>query len=177
MADGGDGEDAGMLNDVWNVYFHDPANADWTYASYVRVGSVSSVAEFWELQALLGGRYRAGMFFVMREHVFPCWDDAHNIEGGCLSIKVLKENMDAFWETLCVRLLGETLVRDRGRWACVNGVSTSPKRSFCIVKIWLRDNSTVDPAAFGIPPRAHGDVLYKSNRELMESSQSRGGGR
>jgi hypothetical protein len=41
----------------------------------------------------------------MREYVFPCWDDINNINGGCLSNKILKDQLD--FKDLTIKLLGE----------------------------------------------------------------------
>jgi hypothetical protein len=37
------------------------------------------------------------------------------------------------------------LVTDKKYNHLINGISISPKRSFCIVKIWMRDCSIQDP--------------------------------
>lgn len=166
-----EGDDDVVLNDVWTMYFHDPNDSDWTCNSYKRITNISSVKEYWRLHDLLKAHIPQGMFFFMREHVFPCWDDPNNIDGGCLSIKVLKQHMPAFWHALCVRLLGETLCEDVGDWHLVRGISTSPKRNFCIVKLWIGDDAHRDPAGFALPTMHAGEILYKSNRENMESNQ------
>lgn len=109
----------------------------------------------------------------MREHIFPCWDDPYNINGGCLSIKVLKENMKVFWEDICVKLLGETILVDDAKehWSKICGVSTSPKKHFCIIKIWLSDDTLADKSFFNLLPIYYGDLIYKSNRENIINDQ------
>jgi hypothetical protein len=156
-----------FLNDIWNLYFHDPYDSNWTNASYVRLATMSTIDEFWEHFISLKGNLHKGMFFIMREYVFPCWDDENNINGGCLSIKVLKENMAEFFEDLCAKLLSEKLLSDNkiDFWNSVNGVSTSPKKSFCIIKIWLKDEVLNDKKFFNLNPNYYGDIIYKSNRE------------
>lgn len=155
------------LNDLWTLYFHDPLDQDWTTKSYKRLADISTIEEFWEHTLCYSEKVHQGMFFVMREHIFPCWDDPNNINGGCLSIKILKENMKAFWEDMCMKLLGETLLIDdkKEAWSKVCGISTSPKKHFCIIKIWLSDDSLADKKYFNIEPIYYGDLIYKSNRE------------
>lgn len=158
-------------NDLWCIYFHDPYDENWALNSYVRLATMSSVEEFWQVQKQMKEKVHCGMFFLMREHVFPCWDDEHNREGGCLSIKVLKQDMKEFWEKLCVKLLGETLVVPTKRsefWDNVNGISTSPKKHFCIIKIWLKSDKLTEKGFFEIPENYHGDILFRSNIENIE---------
>ena len=162
-----------FLHDVWTVYFHDPDDADWTLSSYHRVADIASLSEFWTVHLALEGYLTRGMFFVMREHVYPCWDDKENIAGGCLSMKVPRGELPAAWGHLMQHLLGETLVRDPAAWALVNGISVSPKRAFSILKLWLRDESLSDRRAFRLPPGYAGEVLFRSNADNMRANHAR----
>lgn len=158
------------LNDIWNIYFHDPNDNNWNTNSYINIGSVSSISDFWHHQICLGSNIHKGMFFIMREYVFPMWDDKENINGGCLSIKILKENIPAYWEDLSIKLLGETLLKEeyRDKWNLINGISTSPKKHFCIIKIWLKDESLQSKECFDLLP-SHGEIIYKSNMENINN--------
>lgn len=173
-----------VLQDTWTYRFHDPDNSDWTMQSYVRLADVSSVNDMWEVHLGMQQYLTEGMFFVMREHVFPCWDDASNIKGGCISLKVLKTELHTFWEELLIGVLGETLLLSPGSeagqeaedhdqedmWSVINGISTSPKRYYCIVKLWLRDGRRCGREHFRLPCNYQGEVLYKSNTDMMRSS-------
>lgn len=160
-----------FLNDLWSLYFHDPYDDNWNYQSYVKISDVSDIAEFWACQHYLGHKLEAGMFFIMREHIFPCWDDKENIKGGCLSIKILKSNFLQYWTELCILVLGETLVKPEVKnKLIVNGLSCSPKKSFCIIKIWLGDESAIDPKMYNIPSGHYGDIIYRSNMTSMSTT-------
>jgi hypothetical protein len=163
-------EDDGELNDIWVVYFHDPNDKDWNTSSYVNMGSITSIKEYWQHHLSFIQNVNQGMFFVMREYVFPMWDDKENINGGCLSIKVLKDNIANFWEDLTMKLLGESLLKEkyRDKWNMINGISTSPKKHFCIIKIWLKDESLYNKDFFELQS-SYGDVIYKSNRENISN--------
>lgn len=154
------------LNDTWSCYFHDPLNDDWRNESYVKLTDICSADDFWSFQRTLGDNLGKGMFFIMREHIFPCWDDPSNINGGCLSVKILKHEMIEFWEQLIARLLTEALLKPEHRnkfWNQVNGISTSPKRSFCIVKIWIGNTALDNIEMFDLPGNYNGEVIYKTN--------------
>jgi hypothetical protein len=175
MSQQSDDEDECILNDIWSLYFHDPYNEDWTYGSYIKVVDTSSVDEFWVINNITNDKIHCGMFFYMREYIFPCWDDENNKNGGCLSLKVLKHDMMEFWEELCVRLLGETLLKEEHRehWNLINGISTSPKKYFCIIKIWIKGSEIADVRKFNLPAKYHGEVLYKSNQENIDNDHLR----
>lgn len=154
------------LNDTWSYYFHDPINDDWTNSSYMKLMDLSCVDDFWNFHEKIHDNIGKGMFFLMREHIYPCWDDPGNINGGCISIKILKNEMLEFWEKLCASLLTESLLREEHRdkyWNSVNGISTSPKRNFCIVKIWTGNHDLEDLQKFAIPGNYSGEIIYKSN--------------
>lgn len=156
-----------FLNETWNIYFHDPYDTNWTTTSYNFIGQITSINDFWMHHNKLHDHIHQGMFFIMREYVFPMWDAEENIEGGCLSIKVLKENMADFWRDLTIKVLGENLIKPEyiKHWNLLNGISTSPKKHFCIIKIWLKDNTLNNKDFFNLKETYYGDILYKSNRE------------
>lgn len=153
------------LNDTWSCYFHNPLDENWTVESYIKLMDIGSAEDFWIFHSLIGEHVKNGIFFLMREHVFPCWDDPANLHGGCLSIKILKDDMMEFWQQLCVRLLTETLLKPKHRklWNMVNGISTSPKRNFCIVKIWVGVPELSNVDVFDLPCEYNGEVIYKTN--------------
>jgi hypothetical protein len=164
-----------ILNDIWTLYFHDPYNEDWTYGSYTKITDLTNVDEFWQLHSIINEKIHCGMFFVMREYIFPCWDDENNKNGGCLSIKVLKQEMAEFWEMLCIKLIGETLLKPEHMqyWNRINGISTSPKKYFCIIKIWVKGAEVSSVDMFNIPVKYHGDILYRSNQENIDNDNHR----
>lgn len=177
MADG----DPLFLHDVWTYRFHDPEDPNWNLDSYHHLADLSTVDDFWDVHLATMPYIRRGMFFVMREHVFPCWDDKHNITGGCLSMKVLKSDVAEFWEHLVMHVIGERMLAPSAQ-ACValpdgtpaiNGLSVSPKRFFCIVKIWLATDKFTDRKHFRLPPSYTGEVLFRSNIENIKDNQVR----
>jgi len=164
-----------FLNDVWSIYFHDPNDANWTHSSYVHMGDISTVDDFWNHHVLYKENAHKAMFFIMREHIFPSWDDPLNLKGGCLSIKVLKDEMGKFWEDLCIKLLGETLLVDDKKhlWSQINGISTSPKKHFCIIKIWLQTDELSNKKFFNLLNTYYGDILFKHNLDNINNDANK----
>ena len=165
-------EEDEFLNDVFKLRFHDPNDEDWTMKSYVSLTDIGSVKDFWMAHKAIKDKYKQGIFFLMRESVFPSWDAPENINGGCLSIKVLKENVVDYMEQLSIALLSETLLKDEYKhdWAMINGVSASPKRYFCILKVWVSCMVYNDAKFFNIPPNFYGDIIWRPNLETIQNS-------
>lgn len=163
------------LNDVWTFYFHDPYDSNWTNESYKLLATIGTAEEFWQHHEQVKGDVSKGMFFLMRDYIFPCWDDPANLEGGCLSIKVLKDDVAEFWEDICIKLMGEMLLKPehREKWNLINGVSTSPKKHFCIIKIWVKEDIICDKGFFDLMPSYYGDILFKLNRDNIQVEHSK----
>lgn len=151
-----------FFDDIWTVYFHDPDNADWNLGSYHALHTVSSTDDFWTVDAALHHKVAQGMFFLMREHVFPCYDDASNRNGGCFSLRVPKADAPRFWQQLAMRAVGETLTSSGAARRALNGISISPKRQFCVVKIWTADATSMRPTDLKLPSGYVGSVLFRS---------------
>ena len=164
-----------FLNDVWTFYFHDPYDSNWKNESYKLLGTISTAEEFWQHHEQVKNDVSKGIFFLMRDYVFPCWDDPANLEGGCLSIKVLKEVVTEFWEDTCIKLLGETLLlkEHSENWNLVNGISISPKKHFCIIKIWVKDHTVNNKDYFDLLTGYYGDMLFRLNRENIQHEHTK----
>jgi hypothetical protein len=182
------GEDP-MLNDAWTYRFHDPDDPNWTLNSYHHVADVYSIGDFWTVHEAVRPYLASGMFFVMRENVFPCWDDPGNINGGCHSMRVLKSQFDGVWEEAVISMLGENLLvpattrataeLDGGPtdgWASVNGMSCSPKKYFSVIKIWTADQRFTERRHFAIPASYTGVVQWRSNLDNIQGDRAARGG-
>lgn len=176
MSDSSQSIDENYLNDTWMIYFHDPNNSDWNISSYkILTSAISSIEDYSLHWKCLKKNVDKGMFFLMREHVFPSWDSPENINGGTLNIKVLKDSLANLFQELAFNLLGETLLNEQSRDKIylINGISTSPKKHFCIVKIWLSTHDLSDKKFFNISHNYHGDIIYKSNRENITNENTK----
>ena len=85
------------------------------------------------------------MLFLMREGINPTWEDPKNSEGGCFSFKVSNKNVPSVWKSLSYLLTGETLSTDKQFQKNITGITISPKKSFCILKIWLSNLNYQNP--------------------------------
>lgn len=127
-----------LLHSEWSFYYHDPTSVDWTNDSYVHVGKFRTIDDFsaYYKQLQFDHNYQ-GMFFLMRCNIKPTWEDPANIRGGCWSFKISLEHFYDVWKHLSILMVGESLCTIP---LLINGISVSPKRGFCIVKIWNHDS-------------------------------------
>jgi hypothetical protein len=151
------------LHDNWVLYFHDPNNESWTQDSYERVAVLQTVEEYVQIEHILRRNFHKGMFFLMREHIFPLWDDENNVQGGCFAIKVIKSVADDFWIDTCTKAISETLVKDPTQLNFVNGISISPKKHFCIIKVWVSHTDLQDPSILDVCDQKYGDIIFKTH--------------
>lgn len=152
-----------FLNDTWKLWFHDPNNEAWDEKSYIELATISTVEDVAQVGNAFRDLWSKGMFFLMREHIKPVWEDEHNANGGCFSYKSMKPDVPRDWFDLMAMASGETLVvaNKRGdNWEKICGVSISPKRTYCILRIWISDKTWGDPAFYTINPPS---LMFKTH--------------
>lgn len=140
-------EERHVLPRYWTYYYHLQDDKNWDLDSYKVIQA--DIHDF-ETVLLLNQElpdfalYNC-MFFLMRQGVTPMWEDPLNHRGGCFSYRVLNNHVGSVWKDLVVAMTGEFLFEDRDANAHVNGITISPKKNFCIIKIWL-DTCTITNA-------------------------------
>jgi len=85
------------------------------------------------------------MLFLMRKGVTPLWEDPRNKQGGCFSYKVVNKYVEQVWREMFYLACGESLGLNDSYSSHINGITISPKKNFCIIKIWLQDQNHQDP--------------------------------
>jgi translation initiation factor 4E len=130
------------LQSSWSLYYHSPTDNNWGISSYTKVYSITSIESFWTLFRKISDlQIGSGMFFIMRNEIKPVWEDEQNKKGGCWSYKVSKKDSYKGWIELAVSLIGENITE---KPLFINGISISPKKGFCVIKIWNNDNKFTD---------------------------------
>lgn len=128
------------LQSSWNIYCHIPSNNDWSLSGYSSVvKSISSLEEGIELCDIIpDALLRETIFFTMRENITPMWEDPQNVSGGSFSFKLLMKQAPEIYRNTFFALIGGFLCKDTKHDQFVNGISLSPKRNFCILKVWMK---------------------------------------
>lgn len=130
------------LNTNWCLWYHSINDNSWTNNSYKLVYTIRNLYDIKLINdTILTHHLQNGMFFIMREGIFPTWEDPDNREGCCISFKVPGSTLKNQWDFILIRLVTEDLVKDQVNYSKINGLSISPKKEFNIVKIWLRENN------------------------------------
>ena len=127
------------LNSNWKLWFHDPLDNNWKLESYKDIYTIETIESYWNLYSFLNNKIiENSMLFLMRDTIDPLWEDTENINGGCWSLKIPKGNIFDIWNNISIALLSESITNKDT--ININGISISPKKNFCIIKIWTNKN-------------------------------------
>ena len=151
------------LNDVWCLYFHDPYDMNWENSSYKFITTISSIDDFIQVFKSFNDLWSRGMFFIMREHITPRWEDDDNKNGGCFSYKINKDELiDKLFDIISL-VLGESLGINDLISHNINGISISPKKNYHIVRIWIKSNINLNKDNYNFNIPSYSTIMYKSH--------------
>jgi hypothetical protein len=156
------------LNDKWVLYHHLPSEKNWTLSGYtVLCDEVDSVEKVIALnKSLTDNMIKYSMFFFMRRGITPLWEDPMNSPGGCFSYKVVNKHVVQVWRHMMFLAAGESLGVNSEYNECINGITISPKKNFCILKIWLKDSKHQDSQCIeAIENLTRHGVMFKTHGE------------
>ena len=127
-----------LLSDTWVLWAHLPHVTDWSLTSYIKIMEIKELNDILSLYKSIPDKMiKNCMLFMMRKGINPTWEDPANCQGGCFSYKVSKSIAEC-WRQLSYTIVGETTSNRPDLMSDINGITISPKKSFCIVKIWLK---------------------------------------
>ena len=134
-------------NDKWDLYYHLPTNKDWSLSSYTAIAKdIDSIEQAIKINEEMNDSIiKNCMLFVMKKEITPMWEDPKNRDGGCFSYKVSNRYVGDVWKTLFYMLLGNCICINSNYNKFINGITISPKKNFCILKIWLNTSILQDP--------------------------------
>ena len=138
-----------QLKNKWSFYLHLHDNSDWSIDSYIKMLDFDNV----ENAILLNDEInydliKKTMMFIMKGNINPLWEDENNKNGGCFSFKIANKDVENVWKEVYYNLIGETLTNDYSNYNKINGITLSPKKKFCILKIWMKDCQLDNPEIF-----------------------------
>lgn len=157
-----------LLSDKWVLYAHLPHDTDWSMKSYKIIKTVNTVDEIIALFNVIPDKLvKNCMLFIMREGITPRWEDEKNKNGGCFSFKVPNKSVLTVWKNISYALVGESLGKKIDYSKSMNGITISPKRAFCIIKVWLNTCNHQSPYILNDIPElnTHGCIFKKHNPE------------
>lgn len=134
------------LSDKWVLYAHLPHDTNWNIDSYIKILEFSSVEEMISLVSeLKEDVVKNCMLFIMRHNIKPVWEDKNNKNGGSFSFKINNKNVLNAWKHLTYALTGNHITKDAEMFEHINGITVSPKKTFCIMKIWMKNCNFQNP--------------------------------
>jgi hypothetical protein len=85
------------------------------------------------------------MLFIMRDGIKPIWEDPKNRNGGCFSYKISNKDVHNVWKELTYVMVGNTISKQTSFVNSVSGITISPKKNFCIIKLWMSNCLNQNP--------------------------------
>jgi len=135
------------LSDTWILWAHLPHDTDWSLKSYMKIYEFNTVEQAITITETLPPVLVTNcMLFLMRKGINPIWEDERNRNGGCFSYKIPNKDVPDAWKQLSYSLVGETMSDDKKLLPHINGITISPKKNFCIIKVWFANCSFQDAA-------------------------------
>lgn len=131
----------------WTVWSHRVDCQSWTKDSYIKVYTIDNIGSFWRFfnNMHLLNKFD-NQFFIMRDQIYPIWEDNNNRNGGIYSIKIdcfantpkYKADIGSEMMTcLCLLAMNDTLIQQNEE---INGISFSIKnKNSTLIKIWYKD--------------------------------------
>ena len=154
------------INSPWCLWYHSINESKWTKETYKKIININNLLDYHFLKNNFERQHlQNGMFFIMREDIFPTWEDPDNRLGGCVSFKVVSDNILEAWNKLFLYLISENITNEENLYTEINGISIAPKKEFNIIKIWLKnDNFRYKTLIKNIEPHFHlEDSLYRKH--------------
>lgn len=154
------------LYDKWTLWAHLPHDTDWSLKSYKPIMTMETLEDGLALNRALPEKLvKNCMLFLMRKGISPTWEDPKNRNGGCFSFKVKNSSVPVIWKRLSFALIGETMTNDNKLLSTITGITISPKKSFCIIKVWLSNCKMQSPHLLSeIPGLTMAGCIFKKHK-------------
>jgi hypothetical protein len=137
---------ANQLANTYNLYYHLPNDNNWDISSYKIIKSFSTIEELVSLNENLPKNIiKYCMLFAMKDGIAPMWEDPRNKNGGCFSYKVYNKYVVEIWKQMVYAFCGESLMVNKENMKYITGITISPKKNFCILKIWIENIKLQNP--------------------------------
>ena len=126
------------LSDTWILWAHLPHDTDWSIKSYTKIYEFNRLEQAVTITEMLPPKLIINcMLFLMRKGINPIWEDERNRNGGCFSYKIINKDVPGAWKQMSYLLVGETMSENVKMLSHINGITISPKKNFCIMKVWV----------------------------------------
>ena len=128
------------LNTKWVLWYHSLKNTAWNKSSYTKFYTFTNLIDYSIFEETVQTNHlQNGMFFLMRDGIFPNWEDPDNSEGCCISFKIPGQTIKEEFCKILLHCITEDILIDPDKSEELNGFSIAPKKEFNIAKLWMRN--------------------------------------
>jgi|TARA_B100001769_G_scaffold270913_1_gene262866 hypothetical protein len=141
----------GDMKNGWSFWFHSSRNASWSRDSYNFLTKTKNAEIFWGIFKYLNqSHYNSGIFFIMKEDVFPDWSSPENKDGGFISIKIDTKELHNVCKIWIEYMISNEIIEDK-KDDFVQGLSISPKNGHYILKLWCNQKTKSNKLIKNLP--------------------------
>ena len=128
------------LDNNYTLWMHMLYDNDWSINSYKKIYTFNTIEKAVCLIENLNSEIiEKTMIFLMKNDIKPIWEVEENKRGGCFSYKITTCYIYELWKKMSYMLIGNSMIDDDIIVKNINGISISPKKNYCIFKIWIND--------------------------------------
>lgn len=128
------------LDNNYTLWMHMLYDNDWSINSYKKIYSFNTIEKgICLIENLNNEIIEKSMIFLMKNNIKPIWEVEENKKGGCFSYKITTCYIYELWKKMSYMLIGNSIIDDDIIVKNINGISISPKKNYCIFKIWIND--------------------------------------
>tara|TARA_B100000424_G_scaffold245384_1_gene216347 strand:+ start:195 stop:701 length:507 start_codon:yes stop_codon:yes gene_type:complete len=133
-----------ILNNKWTLWTHNQSN-NWDISGYNNLFTFDTLDDAITFNENIDPNIvKKSMMFLMKDNIKPIWEDELNINGGSFSYKINEEIVNNIWKKLVYYLISMTIHNNENILNNINGISISPKKNFCIIKLWIANINNFD---------------------------------
>ena len=129
------------LNSKWTLWIHLPHDTNWEINSYKKIYTFDYLEQAVCLLNYIEENLVINcMLFIMRGDIKPIWEDEKNKNGSCYSYKINNKVVYNIWKSMALLMISENILNETDIQENINGITVSPKKNFCIIKLWFSSN-------------------------------------
>lgn len=123
------------LTDEWYLWYHSSKNSSWKNESYKKIYKLENLYDIKFINSLDYDYLKVGMYFIMKNQIFPTWEHPDNRMGATISYKVYDAIALEKWNYIMNGIITNTIYISNNT---INGASIVPKKKYYIIKIWVK---------------------------------------
>lgn len=163
-------EDKLIFKNNYTLWFHKLNDDNWEKKTYRMIYKFNDIEHFWKMYNNLPV-VNSFLLFLMKEDIFPTYEDPQNISGGCWSYRVQRKDLQNIWKLLCVALISDNIGGEDFKNK-ITGISVNPKN--CVLKIWCNETPVEEmELGFEIPNLDLSKFIIMNHKEKSDDSKKK----